>query len=605
MDLTANQEQVNASIAQETSTEINSRNTGEPEEHELEVVDYSGFNKEQFAVYFKELTKEADVKKADNDIRNAKPFLDDLREKERETALEKFVAEGGDKEDFVRKPDPLDILIDGSIRLVRDKKIKFAREQEMERNQNLYKKKDILDRLRILVDSEDNKSGFHQFKQLQEEWKQVGAVPPSEIKTLWANYNALIDRFYDHRNIYFELKELDRKKNLEAKQELITKAEKLADVADIALAVKELNDLHNEFKHVGPVPLEQKEALWAKFKAASDAVYSRRDAHVKELNEKLNTNLETKNKLMAELVSLANTTTDKIKEWNEVTKRVLAIQKEWGEVGPVPRAKAKDLNKLFWHTFKSFFNTKGLFFKKLDDERQGNLNLKKGLIEKVNAMKGSADWEKTANEIKKLQLEWKEIGPVPDRVREKVYQEFKEACDHFFNERRHSFEKVDREQEDNLKQKEAVCATLQTMAAEHSATREQVLELVNQFNAIGFVPKNTVNSIRDKFNAQLEAAIQQANLDVESKDKLHVEISLQSLKTDPEAARKIHQREQAIRKKISQTENDLAVLRNNLEFFARSKNAEKVKADFNVKINQADIELRQLKVQLKMLKAAS
>lgn len=590
-----------------------SLNTGEAslhdeentEEHvdEVESVDYSTYTKSDFATLLKNLTQENDVRKADKVQREIKTFLDDIRDKERHEALKAFMEAGGTREDFSFKGDALDLLIDGSIKLLRDRKIKLAREIEAQRNENLARKKAILDQLRELVDGDESEGNFNKFKHLQNDWRQVGPVPPSEMKTLWANYHALVDRYYDHRNIYFELKELDRKKNLEAKQELCVRAEKLAEVKGISEAVKELNELHNEFKHIGPVPLEDKEALWQRFKAASDAVYGRRDSHVKELNQKLATNLEAKIQLVQAMQALSTFTSDRIKEWNSKTHEALELQKKWGESGPVARAKSKDTNKQFWSAFKLFFHNKSVFFKKLDDERSGNLAKKRELIQRAIDLKSSEDPQKAINEVISLQKAWKEIGPVQDKLREKIFQEFKEACDYFFNQRRESHEKADREQEENLAKKDQICATLEGLIAAKAIDAAQLKELVNQFNAIGFVPKKAITSSRERFNKLVHDYIFQSDLSGEDKEKLNVEVSLLSLKSDPDAAQKIYAKEQVLRKRISKAENDIAVLRNNLEFFGRSKNAEKLKEEFNVKISAADAEIKQLKAQLKVLKS--
>ena len=427
--------------------------------------------------------------------------------------------------------------------------------------------------------------------------------PPGELKTLWANYHALVDRYYDNRSIYFELKELDRKKNLEAKFELCVRAEGLADVKSIGDAVKDLNELHNEFKHIGPVPIEDKEALWQRFKAASDAVYARRDAHVKELNQKLGANLEIKRTIIDTITALSTFTSEKIKEWNVKTKEALELQKQWETSGPVARAKAKDVNKKFWGAFKTFFNNKGAFFKKLDEERHTNLTKKRELIQQAVDLKQSEEWEKTANKIKDLQKEWKDIGPVPEKFREKIYQEFKEVCDYFFDQRRNSFEKSDKEQEDNLTRKEQICVTVEGMLESKSVDSDLLKSLIEEYNSIGFVPKRAVHAIRERFNKLVSETISTSDLPDEKKGKLNVEINLLNLKNDPDAARKIQHKEITLRKRISKAENDIAVLKNNLEFFGRSKNAEKYKEEFNSKITVADAEIRQLKAELKMLRA--
>jgi len=578
----------------------------EHEEDELhKSVDFSSFSKKDFVQLLKDLSAQNNFRHIDELVKEAKPLYDEIRQKERAAALERFKAEGGIEEDFEYKQDEHDIAFDATLRLIRDRRTNHYKALEEEKNENYRKKIEILEKLRALVDGEDTEHGFQQFKELQKEWRAVGAVPAIHAKSLWANYNALVDLFYDRRSIYFELKELDRKKNLAAKLELCTRAERLLEVEKIRDAVRELNELHNEFKHIGPVPLEEKENVWQRFKAASDAVYAKRDQFVEELQKEFQANLQAKEKLIEEVQKFSAFNSDRIKEWNQKTQEILDIQKRWESSGSVARNKAKEINKKFWSAFKSFFNTKNTFFKKLDDERQHNLTAKNEIVKKAQELKESTDWDRTANELKELQRQWREIGPVPEKFREKVFQEFKEACDYFFGQRRGQFEKLDNEQEQNLQAKEQICTELEQAAQEKNGTPEQLSQWVAQFNAIGFVPKKAINAIKNKFHAAVDKYIESLGLNEEDRDRLQLEIQLQSLKDDPEAERKIYHKEQAIRKRITKVENDIALWKNNIEFFGRSKNADKVKDEFNDKIKEASDHLKQLKSQLKLLKTVS
>ncbi len=569
--------------------------------------DYSHFSKGDFVDLLQSLAHQPDLKKTDAVLREVKHHFDELLDLERSEALKKFIDEGGSPDDFEFRPSQQDIAFDANYKLLRDRKAEHHRNQEEAKNENLQKKNLLLEELRALVDGEDNKHSFDKFKEVQQKWKAIGGVPSAQVRPLWASYHALVDRFYDNRNIYFELKELDRKKNLEAKIELCVRAEKLALNDKIGEAVRELNELHEEYKHVGPVARDEQDAVWERFKKASDAVYHRRDAFVANLNQELTKNLDQKVQVIAEVAEYTSFQSDRIKEWNQKTSQIIALQKKWEIIGAVPRAKAKDINKKFWSSFKAFFSNKGTFFKKLDESRQQNLELKKGLIQQAEALKSNIDWDKTANELKALQAKWKDIGPVPEKLRESVFAEFKAACDYFFEQRRVKFEEADKEQADSLLKKEAICSELERMVAEKTGTLGQLRELQRSFHAIGFVPRQSVNSIKarftiamDKFMGSLEQVSQ------EDKDKAMLEIQLENLKSDPDASHKLHTREQALRKKIAKSENDLATLKNNLEFFARSKskNADELRADVNAKIEASTQELVQLKRQLKLLKAA-
>lgn len=567
-------------------------------------VDYSHFSKAQFVALIKDLAKENDIKKVDATLKDIKPLFDDLREKEKAVALQRFLGEGGLAENFELKNDEYDIAFEGNIKLIKDRKAQHYRQQEEQKHDNLKKKQELIERLRLLVDSQDQANQFDAFKELQREWRATGAVPLAQAKTLWANYHALEDRFYDNQSIYFELKELDRKKNLEAKLELCARAERLANVEIIKDAIRDLNELHHEFKHFGPVPKEEKEHIWQRFKAASDAVYARRDSYLENLQHELQKNLEEKVKLGEEAQAYATYTTDRIKEWNEKTKEILELQKRWEIVGGLPRAKAKEVNKKFWAAFKSFFNNKNLFFKKLDEERENNLQIKNDLVKKALDLRESQDWEKTSSDLKNLQQKWKDVGPVPEKLREKVFKEFKDACDYFFAQRRGQQGKVEQEQIDNLNLKTAICEELEKNVLEKTANVELLKELQDRYNTIGFVPKKDIGTMKSRYHeavAKFVASI--PGLSSDDKGRVLLENQLSDLRKDPMADQKIYQKEQTVRKKISKLENDIALWRNNLEFFGKSQNAEKVREEFNEKIKEATEHMQQLKQQLKMLRA--
>lgn len=566
-------------------------------------VDYSDYSKKQLVDVIKELAREDNFRKVDHVLREIKPVYDEIREKERNEALQRFISDGGVAEDFEYKGDELDNTFDANYKLIRDRRTQFQKQQEDNKANNLSRKQALLEKLRVLVDHQGTENHFEEFKQLQNEWKSIGAVPGIHAKTIWANYHALVDRFYDNQSIYFELKELDRKKNLEAKLELCARAERLASVEIIKDAIRELNELHHEFKHIGPVPKEDKESVWQRFKAASDAVYARRDAYLQNLQQELSTNMEKKAALGEEVQVFATFQSDRIKEWNQKTKEILDIQKRWEAIGGLPRAKAKEVNKKFWAAFKQFFNNKNIFFKKLDEEREQNLQLKNELVLRAQEIKDNDNWEETSNELKSLQAKWKEIGPVPEKFREKIFKEFKEACDHFFEKRRTQHGKAEQEQIANLQLKIEVCEQLERHAAENTGSRELLEELQAKFHEIGFVPRKDISTIRTRYQEAVQKFLQALpDLTDEDKSRIVLEDQLIDLRNDPMADRKIYQKEQAIRKKIAKVENDIAIWKNNLEFFGRSQNADKYRDEFNEKIREASDHLKGLKEQLKMLR---
>ena len=594
---------VSANTDAEPSEDDDQDSSPEGEEHKHE--DYSGYTKKQFVALVKELSRADDHSHADRVVREIKPLFDEIRAKERAAALQRFIDEGGVEADFEYKEDEADVAFDAHVKLIKDRKTKYLREEEDKKTDNLKAKEELLEKLRELVDSLDSNNQFESFKELQKEWKAVGPVPGAQAKTIWANYHALVDRFYDNQSIYFELKELDRKKNLEAKLDLCVRAERLGEVEIIKDAIRDLNELHHEFKHIGPVPIEDKDNVWQRFKAASDAVYARRDAYLQTLQQELNVNLDRKLAIADQVQEFTGFQSDRIKEWNQKTKEILDLQKKWEEIGGLPRSKAKEVNKKFWSAFKQFFSNKNAFFKKLDEEREQNLQLKNELVARAQELKESTDWESASNALKGLQARWKEIGPVPEKFREKVFQEFKEACDYFFEHRRNQHGKLEEEQTGNLGAKIAVCEALEKHANEGTGTIDILKDMQHRFNEIGFVPRKDLSAVRTRYNEAVERFLSSLqDVSDDEKGRILLEGQIDGLKSDPNADKKLFQKELAIRKKITKVENDIAVWRNNLEFFGRSQNAEKYKEEFHEKIQSASDHLSQLKQQLRILRTA-
>ena len=592
-------------LATESNTEKSS-DSGDSDselEHDIENhVDYSNFSKKQLLSSLKEILSTGDFLKNDSQINEIKNHFDEIFHQEKDDALNDFVKVGGNADDFEYRPSDEDKAIFFALNELRDRKSDFFREQEKKKEKNLFAKNQILDRLRDLVDGEETTHSINTIKQVQDEWKSIGPVPGSQNKNLWASYNALMDRFYDNRSIYFELKELDRKKNLEHKLEICEKAEVLFGVADLKEAIKSLNDLHEEFKHIGPVPRDEQENLWNKFKTASDAVYSRRKEFYESQKGSLKENLDKKVLLIQKLENFKDFKGSKIKEWNSKTKEVLAIQKEWEAIGAVPRENGKEINKQFWGFFKNFFQNKNHFFKELDEIRLSNKIKAEELIEKATSLQESTDWQQTASQMISLQQEWKKIGPTPEKVRDELYQKFKNACDAFFENRRNSTKQVNKEFDENLKIKETICKKILEEAKGEKPTETVLESFIAEFNSIGFVPRKNMKEIMAKFNEAVDAYVKKLGIEGTSKEDFLFKLNLNKLQSDPNSNRVLNKKEHGIRKQISDLENNITLWKNNLEFFAASKTADKLKDQFDEKIRKAETEVEKLKKRLTIIR---
>ena len=540
---------------------------------------------------------------ADKVSRKLKECYDVIHKSERKDALDRFVADGNDPDHFAYRFDELDNRFDGTFKLMRDKKFKFIKTLERNKEKNLAEKVDLLEELRALVDEEETTSSIQSVKKIQEQWRGIGPVPGQHVKTLWANFHALMDLYYDQRSIYFELKELDRKKNLEAKLELCEKVEKLIGVENLRAAIAELNELHDEFKHIGPVPKVEQQALWDRFKHASDQVYARRKEFIKHLKEDLKENLTKKVELAEDVQQYLQFVSDKITDWNKKTKSILELQKKWEAIGGLPRESAKEVNKKFWGAFKGFFHNKGLFFKKLDGERVLNLEKKKELVATAESLKDGTNWNETAEKLKNLQKEWRNIGPVPEKLRNSIYSEFKNACDTFFNNRRSQNQEQEKEYIKNLQKKQKICTEIETMTTAGDHDLDKFLELKQKFTEAGFVPAAEVKNIRVQFTEAANEFLATVPEDfVDEARQIKYDIQFEKLKKGPHSDRRKEQKEQTLRRDISTLENDISTWKNNLEFFANSKTANKVKEEFTLKIDQTDKKLQELKSQLRSIR---
>ncbi|MCH6200585.1 DUF349 domain-containing protein [Aquiflexum sp. LQ15W] len=574
----------------------------DPEEEISESVDYSNFTKSQLLSALKQLLETGKYLKIDSQVNEIKSHFEEIFHKEKESALEEFTNNGGTADDFEYRASEDDRSLFATFNEFREKKIEFLKEQEKNKEKNLIAKNAILDRLRELVDGEETTHSINTIKHIQDDWKKIGPVPAAQNKNLWASFNALMDRFYDNRSIYFELKELDRKKNLEQKLEICEKAESLVGMQDLKEAIRILNDLHEEFKHMGPVPREEQETLWNRFKAASDGVYSRRKEFYDGQKESLKENLQKKEALIKKLDAEADYKGTKIKDWNSKTKEILAFQKEWEVIGPVPRENGKEINKQFWGLFKHFFQNKNHFFKELDEIRQKNKSKAEELIAKAESLKENTDWQQTANQMISLQQEWKQIGPTPEKVRDELYQRFKVACDAFFENRRNSNKQVNKEFEINLQAKEELISKIKEEGRGSSLSESSLEGYIAKFNSLGFVPRKNMKEILNKFNEAVDEYVKNLGFAGGEKDDFLFRLNLNKLQSDPNSNRVLNKKEHGIRKQITDLENNVTLWKNNIEFFAASKTADKLKNQFDEKIQKAESEIEKLKKKLTILK---
>lgn len=591
--------------ANSDSTLLDNNELGLNTEHDLvveetvEEINYQTFSKQELIEALKKNVVGLNPMSAYSEAKKIKSCFDVIIESEKSLALDKFLAEGGEEDSFEYK-NIEEEEFEKSFRTLKENNSKHFSEINAQKDNNLKKKNELLDQLRELVTGEETTTSIVRLKEIQESWKKIGPVPGDQAKTLSANYSALLDRFYDNRSIFFELKELDRRKNLEIKKDLCDKVEKLVDIASVNIALKELNELHQEFKNVGPVPKESQEEIWQRFKSASDKIYENKKAYLDTLNKQYEENLDKKNELILKLEEFNNFSADKLDLWNKKADELILIREAWNKIGFVSKEKSKDINKTFWAIFKQFFNNKRNFYKQIEQVRSDNLALKIQLCEQAEKLVEQGDSsEKVADEIKSLQRKWKDIGPVPSKKSNEVFERFKKSCDAFFDQKRQQSNVVEKEYEENLSRKVEICEILEKYTGDELL---KLQDIMIQWEGIGFVPKKEINSIKTRFSQAIEAHIDKFAKTEDQKNKLKLTYQIALFKDSPDAKNKFQKKEKAVRAKVQELENNISLWRNNLEFFGKSKNAQQLRDEFDLKIIEANKEIAVLKEQLKILK---
>ncbi|WP_019986959.1 DUF349 domain-containing protein [Rudanella lutea] len=629
---------IEPSVAEEISADYADTETAEEEAAAQPAIDYSQFGKAEFVTLLQEqlttISAEGvtpgDFKRADAILKEAKPLFDQLKAGDRQSALSKYTEENGSDEGFEFKYDESVNQFDALYKQIKSLKNTYFQNLDKAKDSNFATKTELLRRLRELVENDENsaadpKASWNEFKQVQDEWKAAGNINSPHNATLWATYHALVDRYYSNRNIYFELKELDRKRNATLKTEVIQKVEAMAqELADKPVSrqtIDEANALFEEYKHIGPAPKAEQEVLWGRMKAALDTLYERRRGQTEEQRKESAQLYEEKSKIYEELVPFTSFSSSSINDWNDKTKEVMAIQDRWNALkGSMPREEGKELSKKFWATLKSFFYNKGEFFKELEAKREQNLKAKTELCEQVEAiLESGEDTPELTQRVIELQRQWKNIGQVPEKFKNSIFDRFKNACDSFFNRKRNKNQETEREFEDNLAKKNELIARIEAAASE-GADLSQMNEFKREWSSIGFVPKRDMQATQKRYINAINALVgAMGKMTQKEKDRVIQETEAEVNQgrrgggnrgdRDRDSYRRGghgdgDSRGGDIRRRITALENDIATYRNNIEFFARSKNADKLRADIDKKIADAQKQLDDLRNQLRAAQSA-
>ena len=575
--------------------------------------DFTGLDLPAQATYLVELLRRPNART------NRKQIQDLTRQYEtnvglaRTAAREKFAAGGEGAEAFAFQQPEGQQELNKALQEFRENRVKDAKAEDASRGDNLTRKKALLDQLRTLVEAAETKDSSAKLKALQSEWKATGAVPQSDSQSIWDTYHGLLDIYYSKQGQFLQLKDLDRRRNLEAKEGLIKRAEALGSAPGINKALDELTKLHEDWKNIGPVPNDQREPLWQRFIAASDVLHQRRKEFADQRSVVEKANLVVKQALLERVLPFATFETDRVNLWRSKTDELQEIKIEWEAAGLVPRAQADALNKQYWAAYKAFFNRKNDFFKSLDNEKTANVKAKQALIDQAEEAQNNADQDAARQTIIRVQKEWKDVGRVPDKLADKLWHRFRAACDAVFERPKQDFrqreEKVQQASAEQTAHLETVAQQVAALSADNSGSLEGFRAVLGDWSA-AFDPtdeqpnRGTGDASEDQLLKLLGKYLDQVpGLAYDDRASLLFQTEVARLKARPNAQQQLTRKEMALRKEINELENDASTLQTNLDFFARSKNASQLREEYQGRIAEGQKRIDALKKQLKMVRS--
>ncbi len=523
---------------------------------------------------------------------------------EREAEFKEYTDGGGDPEQYQPKPSPEEEAFKAEMGIIKEKRQKLFKEQEQEKQENLQKKLDIIEKIKAMVTSpeEANKS-YKDFKALQDEWKEIKNVPAERANELWRNYQLYVEQFYDLLKLNSEAREYDFKKNLELKKKLCEAAEKLADEPDAISAFHQLQKLHQEYRETGPVNKELREEIWQRFKAASTVINKRHQQHFEAVRAKEEENLERKTKLCEQVEAIAAEENKGTGDWERHTKQIIDIQAEWKTIGFAPQKMNVKIFERFRSACDDFFSRKAQFFRGLKDTFKENADKKRALIEKAKALQDSTDWKSTGDKLIGLQKEWKTIGTVPKKLGDQLWEEFLGACNKFFEARNAAGGDTRGEEYKNLEKKRDIISQLKAAAEEAGENlQERVQKLVEEYQSIGHVPFKEKDKLYEEYHAVLDKFYKDLNISVAKrrlskfKDNLRQVAERGDNALDNERARLMRQYEQ-LKSEVQTYENNLGFLN------AASKKGNSLIDEMNRKVQKLKDEVQLVREKIKAIDA--
>ena len=581
----------------------------EPKAEEVELpekkaIDYSKLSQIELVNTLRDLLEDSDKRNIKSDIEAIKSNFYKLANIRAQENKEEYLKSGGLEEDYVAEKDPYEQDIKGLLNQFRQQRIELNKKLEQDKEENLKEKYEIIEQIKNLINNEEsiNKT-FHDFRELQNRWREIGPIPQAKMKNLWDTYHFHVENFYDYIKINKELRDLDLRKNLELKIVLCEKAEQLLTETSIIRAFNTLQKYHEEWREIGPVPREKKEEIWERFKAATSLINKKHQEFFENRKTEQKANLESKTALCEQAEEIANSEINGHKDWDEKSRALIKLQKVWRTIGFAPKRDNNRIYERFRNACDKFFESKREFYASNKELQQNNYQLKIDLCVQAEALKDSEDWKKTTQEFINIQKKWKEIGPVPRKHSDLIWKRFRAACDYFFEKKSMHFSSVDGNQLENLAAKEKLVQEVIDFkpSGDMNADLEDLKGFQRRWTEIGHVPIKKKDALQSQFREVINKHFDDLNLDDSKRNMLKFRNRVSNFSESYKGQNKMRYEREKYMTKLKQMEGDLVLLENNIGFFSNSKNAESLIADVNKKIEQTKEKIEFLKNKIRIL----
>lgn len=519
---------------------------------------------------------------------------------EREARMKEYIDGGGDPEAYQIMPDEDEETFKQQMAIVREKRARIFQQQEAEKQANLEKKLEIIEKIKAMATSPDeaNKS-YNEFKELQQQWKDIKNVPADRASELWRNYQLYVEQFYDLLKLNSEAREYDFKKNLETKTKLCEAAEKLADEEDVISAFHQLQELHQQYRETGPVAKELREQIWTRFKAASTVINKRHQQHFEDLRSKEEENLTLKTALCEKVEEISKLENKTASDWEKRSKEIIDIQNQWKTIGFAPQKMNVKIFERFRAACDDFFGRKSEFFKEIKQAYAANIEKKKALVEKAQALADSTDWKVTSDKLINLQKEWKTIGVVPKKIGDQLWHDFLNACNKFFEARNAANAGARNEERENLEKKRNIIEQIKALVADAAnATREKVQALTDEYNKVGHVPYKEKDALYAAYHEALDAIYKELNISNKRRRLDDFKSNIRNMAKRGEDA--IDNERGRLTRRFEQLKQEIQTYENNLGFLnASSKKGNSLIDEMNRKVQKLrdDLELVRQKIK--------